>query len=327
MKDFVLTGVVVVALAALLLPVVLREAKEHGLVGEAAAEPLPVSMLFVGDIMLDRSVARHARVAGPARLFAEVEDVFLRHDVVVGNLEGTLTTNPSVAEASSTVLRFTANPMFAEVLREAGVTTLSLANNHTLDFGEFGLDDTRHHLGQAGLAMFGTPYNEAPLATATTVKDKTLCFVGYHELYRRDPSTVVAKIEEIEPTCNFTTLVAHWGEEYEHEPSVSQRELAHLFVDAGTDLVIGAHPHVVQPLEIYNNVAIFYSLGNFVFDQGWRAEVRRGVMVSVEFVGNDEHFTLIPVNTYLEATLADEAVSAAVLTDLNLDSPTFVLEK
>ena len=84
---------------------------------------------------------------------------------------------------------------------------------------------------------------------------------------------------------------------------------------------------MVQTLEVYNNVAIFYSLGNFTFDQHWRPEVRRGLMVSAEFVDKETRFTLIPVNTYLEATLADVEVSAAVLADLGVDASTFVLKK
>jgi poly-gamma-glutamate synthesis protein (capsule biosynthesis protein) len=203
---------------------------------------------------------------------------------------------------------------------------VSLANNHALDFGEFGLEDTLHYLERAGLTAFGSPFNENRLATQALAGEKKLCFVGYHELFRRDPTKVLEKIKNIEPTCDHTTVFAHWGEEYEHEPTASQRELAHAFVDAGADLVIGAHPHVVQPLEVYNNTAIFYSLGNFVFDQGWRAEVRRGVMVSVEFVGKTERFTLVPVNTYQQVSLAEGAVAEAVFADLGVSSSIFVLE-
>lgn len=287
----------------------------------------PVPLLFVGDIMLDRSVARHARAAGAEALFAGVQNVFSEHRLVVGNLEGTITNNPSVSEASSTILRFTFDPGLAKTIADAGVGVVSLANNHALDFGEFGLEDTLYYLEKADIASFGHPLNESRLATKAEVDGNTFCFVGYHELFYRDPAAVVEKIKEIEPECSKTILFAHWGVEYEHEPSASQQELAHLFVDNGADLVIGAHPHVVQPVEVYNNTAIFYSLGNFIFDQGWRAEVRRGAMVSVAFGDKETTFNIIPVNTYLEATLADTEVSAAVLADLGLTSPTFVLAK
>ena len=324
MKDLRLLGVGAVAALVLFSPLVLREGEWHISIAEIISPPSKV--LFVGDIMLDRSVARHARNVGGEKLFDDVKNIFAEHDVVVGNLEGTITDNLSVSEASSTILRFTFDPSLAGVLHDAGVTTVSLANNHALDFGEFGFDDTRHYLNEVGIAAFGSPYNEQ-LATAATVNDKELCFVGYHELYQRDPSTVVQKILEINSTCDQTVVFAHWGEEYVSEPSRSQQELARLFVDTGADLVVGAHPHVVQTLEVYNNVAIFYSLGNFIFDQGWRPEVRRGLMVSVEFGDKETTFNLLPVNSYLEATPADVEVSAAVLADLGVDASTFVLSR
>ena len=325
MKRVLIAGVGGVAVLLLFSPVILHEAAERGFVGPT--KEAPPLVLFVGDIMLDRDTARHARRVGSRALFFAVEDIFARHNVVVGNLEGTITTNPSVSEADNTVLRFTFEPKFAKVLSDAGLTTASLANNHVLDFGEFGLDDTRHYLTEAGITVFGSPFNEQQLATKTTIRDKQICFVGYHELFARDPSKVVEKMQKIEPECDYTVLFAHWGEEYSHEPTASQQELAHLFVDSGADLVLGAHPHAVQPVEVYKNVAIFYSLGNFIFDQGWRADVKRGAMVSVEFDEKETKFTVIPVSTYLEATLAESAVSQAVLADLRLDSSTFVLER
>jgi poly-gamma-glutamate synthesis protein (capsule biosynthesis protein) len=320
MKQIIAVGMGIAAILLLIIPVILYDATER-----VVETQIPVSLLFVGDIMFDRDVARHARLAGEEALFAGVSEILLAHDVVVGNLEGTITGNPSVVQVDNTVLRFTFEPQFAQVLRGAGLTVVSLANNHALDFGEFGFEDTLHHLTEAGLTAFGSPYNEQKLAVQTTLHGKDFCFIGYHELFNRDPSAVVEKIKEIESRCDYTVVFAHWGEEYSQEPTASQRELARLFVDNGADLIIGAHPHVVQPVEIYNNVAIFYSLGNFIFDQGWRSEVKRGLMVSVELEGNMQRFTLIPVNTYLEASLADEVTTQAVLDDLGVDSPTFEL--
>lgn len=317
--------VVVVAVAGVLL---LWPDTLHKGVGRLLAPPPleePLSVLFVGDIMLDRAVALRAEAAGDKVLFAGVRDIFAAHDLVVANLEGAITNEPSVSRANPNVLRFTFDPRMAPLLADVGVSAVSLANNHTLDFGEFGFDDTQFYLQEAGIAAFGSPHNDRALATATTVRGKTVCFVGYHELFVSTPTPVVEKLQAIEPECSYSIVFAHWGVEYEHEPSTSQRELAHLFVDSGADLVIGAHPHIVQPVEVYKNVAIFYSLGNFIFDQDWMPEVRRGTMVSVEFTDNKTRFTVLPTNTYLEASLADEAASVAVLADLGLESPTFEL--
>jgi poly-gamma-glutamate synthesis protein (capsule biosynthesis protein) len=326
MKNSALAVTGAVAAFMLFLPTVTNKEELRAKLLDPLFSTPPPKILFVGDLMFDRAVARHRRTIGNAGLFQGVREVFAKHDLVVGNLEGTITTNPSVAEVDNTILRFTFEPIVANILRDAGMSVVSLANNHALDFGEFGFENTLQYLDAAGIAAFGSPFNERP-PLATKVGDKTFCFVGYHELFRRDPATVLTTIKELEPKCEYTIVFAHWGVEYETTPSKSQRELAHLFVDAGVDLIIGAHPHVVQLLEIYNNVAIFYSLGNFIFDQHWRPEVRRGVMVSVEFGEWETSFTLIPVNTYLNATLADEAVSAAVLADLGIDSPHFILSK
>jgi poly-gamma-glutamate synthesis protein (capsule biosynthesis protein) len=279
-----------------------------------AAKPLTV--LFVGDIMLDRNVAVHAAEAGDASLFNGVKDMFFGNDVLVGNLEGTLTTNASVAQQDHSVLRFTFDPHFAEVLANLGFSAVSLANNHALDFGEFGYDDTVFYLHKAGIAAFGSPFNEQHLAVQLTAQNKKLCLVGYHSLFRADYSMVVAKIISVRLLCDYIVVMSHWGEEYQHEPILQQREAAHAFVDAGADVVIGGHPHVAQPVEIYNNHAIFYSLGNFLFDQGFSAEVKRGLAVTIKFTKESTRFVLTPVNTYKEASVAEGGVAEAVLQDL-----------
>ncbi len=284
------------------------------------SEPLrpkdSLSVLFVGDIMLDRSVAVHAREVGDKKLFEGVKDLFAPSDVLVGNLEGTLTTNPSVAQKDNSILRFTFEPKYAQLLADLGFTAVSLANNHALDFGEFGYDDTLHYLNQVNIAAFGSPYNDSHLAIKLVVNNKTLCLVGYHALFAPAYAKVVEKIEEIRAQCEEIVVMTHWGEEYQHEPIEQQKNAAHAFVDAGADVIIGAHPHVVQPLEVYKGHAIFYSLGNFLFDQGWRPEVRRGFAVEVVFEKEKTRFVLTPVNTYKEVTVAEGDTATAVLKDI-----------
>ncbi len=145
---------------------------------------------------------------------------------------------------------------------------------------------------------------------------KTLCLVGFHQLYDPNMKSVVEEVSRIRPTCSQIVLVAHWGEEYQHEPTQVQRTAAHAFIDAGVDVVIGAHPHIVEPIEIYKNKAIFYSLGNFIFDQGWKPEVRRGLAVGIEFSSTKTRFSLAGVNTFKEASIADATTTKAVLADL-----------
>jgi poly-gamma-glutamate synthesis protein (capsule biosynthesis protein) len=276
----------------------------------------PIKVLFVGDIMLDRNVAVHAREVGDQKLFEGAKDLFAWPDALIGNLEGTLTTNPSIAQANHSILRFTFDPHFAEVLSSLGFTAVSLANNHALDFGEFGYDDTVHYLEAEGIGVFGAPFNDSHLAMRTTLKKKNLCLVGYHSLFKSDYAMVVQKITSIRFACDYLIVMAHWGEEYTHKPIAQQREAAHAFIDAGADLIIGAHPHIVEPLEIYKNHAIFYSLGNFLFDQGFSAQVKRGLTVEVELDSSTTRFILTPVVTYKEASVATGATATAVLDDV-----------
>ena len=150
----------------------------------------------------------------------------------------------------------------------------------------------------------------------------------------------MAEIQTIRPNCSHVGIFVHWGSEYTHVPSDRQRSLARAFIDAGADLVIGAHPHVVQPVEIYNGKVIFYSLGNFVFDQNFSFATMHGLMIEVDWEKDRTSFGLIPVNiqkgqvtiagseeraTILE-TLIDTYVSEDVATSIRVLGE-FVVEK
>ncbi len=257
----------------------------------------PVRVLFVGDIMLDRNVARTISAEGPDTLFAGVRTLLADADVRVGNLEGTITRNPSIAQQNNKVLRFTFDPTQAKaVLAPLHFDAFSLANNHTLDFGEFGYDETRERLaGSIGAQPFGQPFNDkSRISTTVQSRGKTLCFVGYMQLFAPATSTVVDEIETIKPNCWRVIVFAHWGEEYQATSTVAQQSAAHAFIDAGADLVVGAHPHVVQNVEVYKDKAIFYSLGNFMFDQNFSWNTTHGLAVRADFYEDKTHFILTP---------------------------------
>ncbi len=262
--------------------------------------PPVVSVLFVGDIMLDRNVARTIAQEGPEVLFAGVRELLASTDARVGNLEGTITTNPSIAQRDSSILKFTFNPAQAQAtLGPLHFNALSLANNHTLDFGEFGYDDTRTYLTSptAGINAqpFGNPYNDqGRLSTELVVKGKKLCLVGYHGLFEENNGSTIFEIERLRPECWRVVVFAHWGVEYEPHQDAAQETMAHSFIDAGADLVVGAHPHVVEPVEVYKSKAIFYSLGNFMFDQNFSWATTHGLAVRAEFSEQRTCFKLTP---------------------------------
>lgn len=264
---------------------------------EAPAPALPVppsTLLFVGDVMLDRSVALHAKEKGDASLFAGVTKLFTSADAVVANLEGAITEYPSVAVPYGTVLRFTFDPRFARVLREQGITVVSLSNNHTDDFGREGYAQTKNHLSEAGISFFGSPDN-TELSTQLQIRDKNICFVGYEGFINASTTPVAKEIQRLRPLCAFLVATMHDGTEYIATSTAHQQNAAHTFVDAGADLIIGTHPHVVQPLEIYKGKAIFYSLGNFIFDQSFSWATKHGLAVRAELSDAETRFTLFPI--------------------------------
>ncbi|MDO8561585.1 MAG: AmmeMemoRadiSam system protein B [bacterium] len=292
--------------------------------GSAEEIDSDVHLFFVGDIMLDRGVAKHARAYGVNSLFAKVERLFLGTNAVIGNLEGTITDNPSVSEKDPSLLRFTFNPMFAGLLGQSRFTVLSLANNHALDFGDYGYEQTIKNLDGASIIPFGSPQNSVNISTRISIREKTVCLVGYHDLFTPDPAPALLEIKSIRESCSYVVLFAHWGIEYSDAPSDRQITLAHKFIDAGADLIIGAHPHVVEPIEIYKNKAIFYSLGNFIFDQNFSFATEHGLTVHVERGSAKTRFTLVPISIdRAEVKIAepsDRQKILSLLVDKNLSS-------
>lgn len=286
----------------------------------------PVKMLFVGDMMFDRGVAAHVEKYGIDSLFAGVEDLFAGNDAVIGNLEGTITTQPSISRKNNSILRFTFDPKFADLLGRMKFTAVSLANNHALDFYGSGFRETKMHLDARGILHFGSPMNDAALSTSFVRNGKNICLIGYHDLYVQNEQTVVDEIGRTRSACSYVVVLPHWGVEYRDRQSARQTELGHLFIDAGADLVIGTHPHVVQPLEIYKNRAIFYSLGNFIFDQGLSFATEHGLIVIVGLTEDTQSFRLIPTTiTKGEVSVSGIAEADKVLQRLTASTSGFIL--
>ena len=281
---------------------------------EPEPEPDP-SILFVGDIMLDRSVARHAAVASTGALFAGVLPLMETADARVANLEGAITTNPSIAQVDNTILHFTFDPALAQAaLRPLNLSAAGLANNHAYDFGRAGFEATRGYLEAWGIKPFGHPYNARALSTVLGVRGKRFCLVGYHSLYDATTTEVAGEITALRPSCYRLIVLAHWGEEYTPVANAAQAAQAHAFIDAGADLVIGAHPHVVQNVEEYKGRAIFYSLGNFMFDQDFSWATTHGLAVKATFGAASTSFVLTPITIKgQEATVASGADAGRVL--------------
>jgi poly-gamma-glutamate capsule biosynthesis protein CapA/YwtB (metallophosphatase superfamily) len=243
-----------------------------------SATPRGVTLAAIGDVMLDRDVETFIADQGDAYPWARVSHLFEGADLVLANLEGTLT---SRGVATDKLYTFRTEPALASTLSAAGIDIVSLANNHTTDFGEPGLEDTIATLDALGIGHFGAGGDEAtahaPLVR--NVEGNSVAFLGYADIGGTrfaedggigvafaDPEAMRLEVAEAAATHDFVVVTLHSGIEYSDGPSLHQRDLAHAAVDAGADLVVGHHPHVLQGWERFGDALILYSLGNFVFD-------------------------------------------------------------
>lgn len=257
-------------------------------------------ILFVGDMMFDRTIRKIGYAKGSEYVFSCVKDLLPKYDMVVGNLEGPITSNPSVSlvttpgdEANMT---FTFPTAIAKDLASNNIKAVSLANNHILNFGKSGLEQTRENLKAAGVGWFGDPYDlqkKTYIINPTSsrkagLRGTPVALVGFNQFLGVDSiDATVLEIKKLKTENGKLKIVifAHWGDEYV-AANKFQKEAAHAFIDAGADLVIGAHPHVIQESEDYKGKKIYYSLGNFIFDQWWEEKVRQGLGVELTIKGD-----------------------------------------
>lgn len=261
--------------------------KEVVYIAPELPKPNPVTITIVGDMMFDRYVRKLMDTYGEGYPFAKIH---LDADIVIGNLEGTITENQSIAKKD--VLRFTFDPKVADLLKKNNFTAVSLANNHSRDFGYTGYTDTIKFLNEAGIGYFGDWENYDNLSYIKEIKGKRIEFIGFHEFSYINFDRVLTTIAS--STADLTIVFPHWGVEYEKEPSTLQKTLARKFIDAGADAVIGAHPHVTQTIEWYKEKPIVYSMGNFIFDQYADTDTKKGTLVKIT-LDDTPHYQFIDV--------------------------------
>ncbi len=262
-----------------------------------SVQPNTVTLLAVGDIMFARDVNRRIELAGNVHYpFEQIAPVLQEGDIVFGNLETAITPGERVG---ADIKLFSSDPGTEHALKAAGFTILSLANNHVPDFKQAGIENTIKALDDAGIAYVGAGMNDTE-ARAPVILQKNglrIAFLAYMDP-RIAPSsyeagtdhagvaymsskTVGDDIAKAKEQADLVIVSIHAGNEYVHEPIKTQRNFAHTAIDAGAALVIGHHPHVLQPVEDYNGGLILYSLGNFVFDQTFSKAVQESVIAKI----------------------------------------------
>lgn len=255
--------------------------KRHDIGQSLKVAPKRTVMLFVGDIMLGRYVETLMR-SNPQYPFEDIEPFLASKPFVFGNLEGPIVYDHYQTENFSTSFSFSEDK--ADVLVNNHFDAVALGNNHTLDRGADGYDSTKEILESRGILSTGhaTQMGEEFVLT-TDAGNEMVNFISFNVTFpANDEAAAVETVRSVSESNDYFTVVnVHWGAEYQLSSNTAQQEFAHQLIDAGADVIIGHHPHVTQEIEIYNNKLIFYSLGNFIFDQYFSADVQIGMAVSI----------------------------------------------
>ncbi|MCU0514970.1 MAG: CapA family protein [Anaerolineae bacterium] len=236
-----------------------------------------VVLLATGDVLLGRTIyARMVQTDDFTFPFAQVAGLLAQADITWVNLENAITATCPLRYRG---LTFCGRPAALAGLLAAGVDVVNVANNHTENFGVPGAIETVQHLSAAGLAITGL--SEPVIVEQDGQRIGLLAFndasVVAH-VRNADPAAVQAAIVALRPQVDVLLVGFHWGVEYTLLQNQRQRHLALLAIDAGADAVIGHHPHWLQGVELYRGRPIVYSLGNFIFDQGYRGYVTEGAI-------------------------------------------------
>lgn len=249
----------------------------------------PVSLMFFGDMMLDRSVKTQIEEHGFEWLLEEIageEGRFFRGmDAVHVNAEGAF---GNYRRETSKSIAFNFDPSLISIFYKYAISIVTLANNHSYDMGRDAFEETKENLDKHDIAYYGEQYSVDD--DALLIKDfgnKKVGFIGINDTNSPvDVDSVISLIERSEKESDITIINAHWGVEYQLKSHPRQQFLAHAFIDAGADLIIGHHPHVIQEMEVYNDRPIFYSLGNFLFDQYFSVDTQQGIAVGTVFTND-----------------------------------------
>lgn len=298
--------------------------------------PPEITLLFTGQIVPGRCVQAGVAAHGNADyIYDGVREMIQGADLALGTVNGTIgDTSPSTGCVVTFVL--VGSSEHADAIQRAGFDAVSIATNHIKNCGFTNCGDTAFfetlaNLRRVGVIPIGAGENlaEALQPAVFTIKGvrfgivslgeiEPLAFAGadspgiavLNEANLRQAITAARKVADV------VIVMPHWGPEYSAVPNWNQRGYAQIAVDAGADLVVGNHPHVVQAVQTLDGIPIFYGLGNFVFDQAWSQETQQSVILEVKFEGTQfESYHLTPVVSAMdgELRLADASEASQIL--------------
>jgi len=273
-----------------------------------------LTLIFVGDIMLSRSVNKKMEEKEDwAWPFQKIAPWLSSADLTFGNLEGPIS-DKGINVGS--IYSFRADPRSVEGLSLAGFDILSVANNHMGDWAAPAFEDTLQRLTEVNIDYIGGGFNqsEAYGPLKKTLNETRFCFFAYTDLGPRsfeasgeNPGMAFLEIESAqkdlelhESSCDLSIVSLHFGEEYKEKASSYQKTITKALVSSGADLIVGHHPHVISEVEMIDDAYIYYSLGNFIFDQMFSEKTRQGIALVAEV--KDKKFTsLVPHQIYINS--------------------------
>lgn len=288
-----------------------------------------IEIIFVGDIMLSRHVGTKMVRAEDWTLPFENLKVFLSSaDITFGNLE---TPFLDIGARVTEGLSFKSEPQAIEGLKTSGFDIVSTANNHAFDRGVAGIEFTNHWLEKNKIKSVGsgTTTEETFSSEIIEINNAKIAFLAYTYFKRApyvanlDVENLKLEIGNLKSETDFIVVSMHAGDEYTHMPNQEQIYFARAAIDLGANIVIGHHPHWVQPVEIYNEKPIFYSLGNFVFDQEWSQKTKEGLVIKIQISNNKlQEIELVPIiiENYCCPRLANQDESKKILNYIKASS-------
>lgn len=264
--------------------------RQQNIYVKEAADPEEISIVFAGDILFDDRYAPMAKLLQRGKgiegsISAETLEVMRSADIFVVNNEFPYTGRGNPTEGKT--FTFRAKPEYASLLLDMGADLVSLANNHAYDYGEVSLTDSLDILQGIGMPWMGAGRNleEAGRPVYFIINDKKIAFIAATQIERienpdtkeatatspgvfrcLDPERLLTVVRNAKQVSDYVIVFIHWGTEGTDELDWAQKDQAPKIAEAGADLIIGAHPHVLQPLGYCGNTPVVYSLGNFLFN-------------------------------------------------------------
>lgn len=261
----------------------------------AAPPPQDAALvLFTGDVFLGRAVERWLLQRPNASVFTNASSTLNHYEEVVINFEAAI---PEVHEPTPDFgFQFSVDEELLSRL-SPNVTAASLANNHAFDFGMAGYTHAQEVLSRRGIAPFGHP-QQIETSYYVTATEPSVAVIGVNQLGTRvSAAELQAVVTEAQAVADLVVAYVHWGNEYTTTISSQQQTLAEVLAAAKVDLVIGHHPHVVQPITVIDRTLVLYSLGNTVFDQYFSEAVQRGLLVGLERRAGRLGLSLYPISS------------------------------